>query len=352
MKSTREESAADNPGSTPQIGYMNSATSGSIDYSNQVGIGLASPQSIAAALPHMLGFHPHESLLTLWMNAGSLVVLQRVDLPTDEDLDDYVEAYLTAAANIACDETTIVCVTRRPDRGLRVIRALECKVQVRVRAAYIVCGGRVRTTDPGAPWRWISAQDRQQAAETFGSYGDGSQRDPRPIHRTREHVVAEVEYDESGEWLIESGSDVDLGALCMILDRGDLSGQRERRVLRDAAIEVRGRDLVMWWCGRVRPEGRRALLEALLAGLRATPPGKSAHLACAAAAAAWMCGDGVRANAALDRCVGEEPLHSMGRMLEAAMASALPPAEFASMLAEVPPEVVGAAQAVVDSLSA
>lgn len=326
---------------------MKTATTHSLDSTDHSRIGLASPQAIAAALPHMLGFHPHESLLTLWMQDGRLVVVQRADLTSEQDHALYLEAYLAAAANVPCDEATIVCVTRRTSDGVRLVRTLEERIPVIVRGAYIVSGGRVRTSGDAASWRWISAQDRQVAADTFGSHPDF-----RTVHRTRDDVVAEVDYDESSQWPVGRVATVDLSALCAVLSQRHLTGHKDQLALRDAVIQVPGRDLAIWWCGRASLDARRELLAALLAGLRATRPGEAAHLACAAAAAAWMCGDGVRANAALDRCLIEDPEHSMGRMLEAAIASALPPSELATMLADVAPEVVGATPTLVDSLSA
>lgn len=308
-------------------------------------IRLGSPPTVAAALPHLLGFHPDESMICLWLCSGELVVVQRADLPDGEGRCDFVEAYLEAAANIHADEVVIVCVTRRADEALLLVRNIEEHVDVHVRRALIMCGGQVRSTEPGEKWHWVSAHERQSAADVFGA-----QVDARPVQRTRREVVSEVDYDESMRWELDLMKSQDVTALCAVLARGDLTGLQERRELRDAAMGVRGRDLVMWWCARVMIDKRRELLEALLVALRATPPGLAGHLACAAAATAWLCGDGVRANAALDRCLDEDPLNSMGRMLGSAMGAAVSPAAITQMLGEVGPEVVGASEAVVDSL--
>lgn len=308
-------------------------------------IGLGSPQSVAAALPHLLGFHPEESMICLWLQGGELLVLQRADLPAVQEEHGYVEAFLDAASNIAADEVVIVCVTRDVNKGKRLTRGITDHTRSEVRSALIVCGGRVRSIEPGEQWRWVSVHDRQHAARMFGERTDG-----QPIRRTRDDVTSEVDYDEAGLWAHSDAGEMNIDRLCAVLARAELTGERAQRLLRDAAIGVPGRDLIMWWASRVPSRARHELLQALLVGLRATPPGHGAHLACAAAATAWLCGDGVRANAALDRCLDEDPLHSMGRMLEAAMGAAVPPAAFAQMLGDVGPEIVGANQAVVDSV--
>ena len=163
-------------------------------------------------------------------------------------------------------------------------------------------------------------------------------------------MASEVDFDQATAWTQADGVEVDVDYLSDVLTRADFAGHRVRRLLRDGAMGVPGRDLIMWWGSRVATHKRHELLEALLVGLRSTPPGHGAHLACAVAATAWLCGDGVRANAALERCLDEDPVNAMGRMLESAMRAALPPAVFAQMLGDVGPEIVGADQAVVDSV--
>lgn len=313
-------------------------------------IALGSPPEIAAALPHLLGFHAEESLICLWLQDGELLVVQRADLTESASQREYIEAYLDAASTIPADGVVIVCVTRDEDDGVSLVRGMTEHIKseidnVHVRAAMIISGGQVRSADQGSNWEWISADHRQRADEVFGSRSDAPS-----VRRNRREVVSEVEYDESTSDANPRGLPPDIDGLCSVLAHGAVVGSRGRRLLREAGVGVQGRDLIVWWSAQVPLDMRRELLEVLLSGLRATAPGLAAHLACATAATAWLCGDGVRANAALDRCLEEQPVHSMGRMLETAMAAAVPPSSLAQMLAEVEPEVVGASQAVVDSL--
>ena len=289
-------------------------------------------------------------MICLWLHSGELLVLQRADLAESASRGEYIEAYLDAASTIAADEVVIVCVTRHEEDGLSLVRGMTEHIKshvdnVRVRGSMIMSGGQVRSTDPGDEWNWISADHRQHAAEVFGSMSDAP-----PVRRNRREVVLEVDYDESTDVANHGDVPPDMDGVFAVLARGAVAGIKDRQLLREAGIGVQGRDLIMWWGAQVPLAMRRELLEALLSALRATPPGRAAHLACATAATAWLCGDGVRANAAMDRCLEEDPVNSMGRMLESAMAAAVPPSSFAQMLAEVDPKVVGANQAVVDSL--
>lgn len=307
-------------------------------------IGMGSPQEIAAALPYLLGFHPSESLVCLWLRSGEVLVVQRADLPDPHNESEYVTAYLESARNVDCDEVLIVCVTRDEDRGLRLVRLTVDKVHVAVRTALVLRGCHVRSAKSGGHWRWISAEDRQRAARLFAALPQA-----RTVRRSRREVERELEYDQMVLWEVRRVSMLDLESVARTLAGGDLTASKNRRLLRDAALTVSGRDLVMWWCAKAEMAKRHELLEALMAGLRSTQPGVGAHVACAAAAAAWMCGDGVRANAALERCLDEDPGHLMGRMLESAMGAALPPAAFAEMLSEIDAAVVGAGPGVVDT---
>lgn len=309
---------------------------------------LASPQAIAAATPHLLGFQPHESLVCLWLQDGQLLVIQRADLPpsTDEasdrctDFDDYVDAYMSTAATLRADEVVILCQTRHKDIGVAVVQRSIAQARVPVRAGLVASGSRVCDVKQGDEWLWISTQDRQEATRRFAHVHS-----PGSLRRSRADVVQEVEFDPAHAWPIpeDPDPDLDVGCLAGVLTAGDWHSVAADRALRDGALFTRGRDLVMWWAASLEPQARGGLLGALLRGLRATPEGHASQLACAAATVAWLCGDGVRANAALERCLKEDPRNVMGQMLEAALGSALPPSEFASMLGDVEPASVGLA---------
>ena len=307
---------------------------------------MSSPQSIAASLPHLLGFHPRESLLGLWMHAGELVVVQRADLPETEQCDGesgFVRAYLEAARHVPCDEAVFVCVSGRVDLANTLLQQVADACPVPVRARLVLHGSRVAESGADRPWAWVSTLDRQAASTVFDV-------PHRSVRRGRDDVVAELAFDADAAWTVPEPASLlmDADATLTFLDARDFGNPRRRRTLRDITLSVQGRDLVMWWCAHQPVEERHTLLTALIAGLRGTTPEVSAHLACATAAVAWMTGDGVRANAAVDRCLAEHPDNALARMIESAMAVALAPSVFAQMLREVEPAVLGLSAAAVD----
>ena len=308
---------------------------------------LTSPLTIAAALPHLLGFHPRESLVSLWLHQQEVLVVQRADLPDgDEGADTacYLRAYLTPAAGIGADEVVIVCVTSRSRLGESLIDAFSRECMVPVKARLLVHGSQVRAMDVSGGWQWVSSDARQHVHRRLTNT-------KRRVRRSRSEVVAEVEFDPDRVWKVSrDGLPAQPADILRFLVVGGFRTHAGCRRLRDIAITVEGRDLLVWWCARSTMDQRHELLVALMSCLQATPPGRSSHLACATAAVAWMVGDGVRANAALDRCLREAPDHLFAALVERAIGAALAPAVFAGFLREMNPTEFGVSQDTVDEL--
>ena len=315
-------------------------------------IQLATPAVIVASLPHLLGFHPRESLVALWMSGSELVVVQRADLPASPDgmspdLCDYLEAYLAPAERLDSDGVVLVCVTRRMSLAREIFALLLDRIAVHVRGGFIADGSKVHDAMKPVGWMWISTADRQNAAQVFASSSHSVAHAPA---RDRAQVVSEVQFDPT--LASRASSPVprpeSVSELLQAMTRAPTRFMSDARLIAGLGVHVVGRDALMWWAARLDPENRRALLVSVLAALRATPPGRAAHLACLGGAIAWMCGDGVRANAAVDRCLLEDPEHVLGRMLEAAMVSAVPPSSFVEMVQQIHGHVVGLDEGCVD----
>lgn len=311
---------------------------------------LADPRVVVAALPHLLGFHPRESLVCLWLAGNELVVLQRADLPEvhlPEVIDEYLDAYLAPARQVRCDGVVPVCVTKRSDLASEVAILLPDVTPVHVRGLLITDGSRVRDARARGRWNWISTADRQHAAEMFAA--SCHQVAGAPL-RDRAQVVAEVEFDPSAvanrpprDWGDESRA-----MLSEALRSGPDAILRDTHLVAQIGVHVQGRDALLWWAAHTEPARRRELLDGVLSALRATPPGCAANLASLCAAVAWMCGDGVRANAAVDRCLAEDGDHILGRMIEAAMVTAVPPSSFIDMVQQIEARTVGLDEGCVD----
>ena len=95
---------------------------------------------------------------------------------------------------------------------------------------------------------------------------------------------------------------------------------------------------------------RRALLGCLVDALAQTPPGRAATIAAATGVVAWLCGDGVRANAAIDRCLIEDPDNYLGTLIAGIARHGVPPSELESLLREMPEETLNSGECHVDGV--
>lgn len=320
---------------------------------------ITSPSQIAAALPHLLGFHPRESLVVLWMAEDTLVVAQRADLEPTMASRDFVDAFLAPTAHIAatCAVAIVVTADGESTRGLEIELRRRCRVSLR--SVLVVQGSRVRESSRQGecgPWIWISAADRTWARENF----PGTEPQPHRAAIVREmapNVPPNVppkevaaggrgESPKSGE-IHAPGFTAGAIETLVRMFSGHPAGWRSSLV-GDGAACVAGRDLVVWWAARLRGSERERLLELLIEALGRTPQGKAAEIAAATGVVAWLCGDGVRANAALDRCLAEDRRNSLGMMLDAVIAAGVPPHSVESMLLEIDAETAGIPEGLMD----
>ena len=303
-------------------------------------------RGVAASLPHLLGFHPHESLVCLWMRDGMLVVAQRADLPDlsgpaiGEDAAEFAHAYLAAARNADANEVVAVIVDGEEPIVVAVMQALLeylGSMPVRLRSLLVVRGSQVRDVlKEDAPWEWIDTKSRQYAATAIGRHEPALSRDriQSECDPVPEHTLA-----------VSPGGGVDdrtmieaTGALIDFIEEavdGRHLADLGDRTLRDACSGRVGRDIVLWWAARAESRERHRLLQALVRCTRSTPLGAGGHVAAAASAVAWMCGDGVRANVALDRCLLDDPDNYMGELLATVIATGIPPTSVAELLGSV-----------------
>lgn len=314
---------------------------------------LTSVTALGAAVPHLLGFHPRESLVLLWLNEGELVVAQRADLAPEVHADVYADAYLQPARSFASTEVIgiVVSADRVDHDGLWA--ALEDRCAVPLRARLHLSGSQIRdvgngTQDSGGPWLWVSTEDRQRVQEAGVAPAPG-QPGPRQPALNREAISREFDYrpqaDERGG---EENESVDGSDLAVMLSSDPLQASSD--VLRITAFDTPGRDLVMWCGARMNDRDRRELLRGLTAALAATPRGRGAKLAAATAVVAWLIGDGARANAAIDRCLADDPSDVVGRLIDDAVSAGLPPAAIQSMLVGVTLDELTLPQGVVDEV--
>ena len=310
---------------------------------------LHNPIGIAASLPHLLGFHPVESLVCLWLREGALIVTQRVDLDPllEMTAEEFVAAFMDAAAHVTADAAICVVVTRNDEQVRRLCASLRSLLPIRCPAMLHVRGSQVRELSThNVKWQWIDSRSRQWAANSFP-------RSAPALSRTRIESECEpdpVAYAAMGEFRpgstpameqLRAFADAAAGQFEIDSSSNSPRGRRsmaslEDRQLRDVVADSRGRDLVLLIAAQLAPGDRDALLQALLRCTRATPPGQAGHTAAAAGVVAWLCGDGVRANVALERCLLDDPDNVLGAVLDHAVRTGVPPEKLRVMLADIP----------------
>jgi hypothetical protein len=309
-------------------------------------LALRSPDALVAALPYLLGFHPTQSAVLLWLRRGTLLLTQRLDLPPVGGITEpWRRAVWSHPGAEAADELVLVVVTEAavdPD----VVDAVLAEAKgrgIEVRDAVHLEGRRWRSLlcpDPECcPPDGRPLDDRvlAEVGAEFTALGRAPLAD-------REAVVASMAPDpelmaqvravrrrsRSGGAL-ERWRDTVLAELLQRLavapavgaDLAPIEPRQAARLL-DGLVDVRVRDTVLWEAGRWEPEELTCAVDALLPLLRCAPPGRCAPVATCVALLCWLGGDGARAGVALARAHADDPDYSLAALVAAALHAGLP----------------------------
>jgi hypothetical protein len=115
--------------------------------------------------------------------------------------------------------------------------------------------------------------------------------------------------------------------------RGEAAVEAAAPGLLVALQDIRVRDCLLWHLARCRDP--REVFASLVPILRAAPAGFIAPIATCAAIAAWLCGDGVRAGAAVHRALADDSAYSLALLVDRSILSGLPPSSWRDAMAEV-----------------
>jgi hypothetical protein len=339
---------------------------------------MSDPGEIAAALPHLLGFRPTESVVLVAMggpSGGRLGLTVRVDLPPPEHAADAARA---VARGIATDRPAGVvafvvsespdvpvadpveddAATELPHRSVlhEVVLALAA-LDIPVRDSMLVRGGRWWSYEcphpccaPGAGTPLPSGVSELEVA----SVATG-----QVVERDRAGLVARIEP------LTGAAADAMAEACARVgvrYARDSLSDDRRaertswaaiRRAVRrcrpgagSAAVRLSSREVasVLWALTDLRVRDRALGLalgaEAAAAEVlwtectRRAPEPLGAAPATLLAVSAWLRGDGAMANIALDRALTSEPDYRLAGLLAQGLAACMRPAELRATLRE------------------
>jgi Domain of unknown function (DUF4192) len=309
-------------------------------------IRLSDPAELIAAVPHLLGFYPRDSVVLLALHGKKLGLTLRADLVDNAQAPLLAEQLLLPIARQRPTGVALVVIggDLTPD-GDPPYRALVDVLDDMLTGAGLplVHAAWTAQTVDGAPWR---CYDDPRCAGTVS--------DPAASPLAAATVAAGAVTFSSREELVALLDGEDPAALqrrAMLLDTADAEHPMSSRliarrfarleelhqaatagdvVLSDnivaevtsALCDHRVRDACLPWC--TGPDA--VVAERLwLALVRATPAPERAEPAALLALTAYLRGDGALASVALDAALQACPEHSLSGLLRAAMDGGLPP---------------------------
>lgn len=315
---------------------------------------LRNPDALVAAVPYLLGFHPRESAVAVWLQDRRIVLTQRLDLPsaaTDHPAwlaamwhhpmagtaDELV--LLIASAHPADPDLVTLVISRAEDAGIEirdVLRVDEGRWWSLLCTDQECCPPEGRAVDPDTA---------SAVAAEFTLVG-------RAPLAARESLEDSMGPDQVKQALVsvalaagpampagpdrEPWRDELIASALQVLADGPGGGPRRAERIGDllrGLDDVRVRDTVLWEVSHWEPEALQAALDHLTVVLRSAPEGHVAPVASCAAVVAWLLGDGARAHIAVGRACHDDAGYSLALLLAASLAAGLPPAAWRESMA-------------------
>ncbi len=318
---------------------------------------LSSPGEIVAALPHLCGFPPQESLVLLGLRGPRrrLGLTLRIDLPASWEDETALAASLVPRLGV--DGATAACVVVLTEHGHRddLVDALQHELEragVDLTEALHVAAGRwssylcSRSCCPadGTPVPPVAGPALSLVAAEGVLAG-------RAVLGSRAELVASLAAPEhpqagaravrrAGAALVRRLHEVGIATLrTELVDRAAalLDEAAEGTLVRPAAAgrlavaltDLQVRDRVASWA-LARPD---ALLALLTQVARIVPPPDDVAVCTVLAWVHYAQGDGAPANVALDRALSSDPGYSLALLLREALDAAVPPSAVRGLLA-------------------
>lgn len=307
---------------------------------------LTDPAELIAAVPHLLGFHPRDSLVVVALDGRRLGLTLRADLPPPGEEDLLAEQVVLPLLRQRPTAVLLLVVGGPPGPdgdvpGRAVIDAVDDALAnegVGVEHAVWTAG-----TQPGALWRChddpgcggavddpavsaLAAATVAAGVVTFGSREELAALlapDPPEVLARRASLfeAADAEHPLRPEAAARHARD--LARLHADAARGELALDDEAVVAAASALcDHLVRDSCLGWSVG---EEAAAAEQLWLALVRAVPGTARAEPAALLACTAYLRGDGALAGLALEAALAASPEHALARLLRAALDDGLPP---------------------------
>ncbi len=307
---------------------------------------LRSPHHLVAAVPFLLGFPARSSVVVVWIQSGAITLTQRVDWPSIEvepNLSSWAADVVRAASHVQAQAAVLLgyppeqpvdsahplaalgrAIERSDTEVLDLLVVLEDGWQVVHMNGEILTGEAcildprilAEVSDDFMLSGWSFAASREEVCAEFAPCAGAEVTSDQAFGRllgevgTLEPAQRESWRDKAIDQLVHA-----MAGGCV--DPGDIA---------EFAVslgDIRVRDCVLWQLAwQLDHQNSFLTLRSLIRG---TPEGHRAPAATVTAICAWLMGDGVRASAALDIAIGEDPEYGLAQLVATALANGLPP---------------------------
>jgi Domain of unknown function (DUF4192) len=327
---------------------------------------LKTPTDIVDAVPYLLGFQPHDSLVVLSLRGERKRVglTARVDLPPPEHAAQCARDFVGYLTRDHAAYSIVAFYPPSDGRAHPSVQPLADALTVQLRGAGIdlvevvcvadgrwwslLCMNEACCPSEGTPINAVSTS-ACAAAMTYAGVAVLESRDELVrtiapvtgvVRVAMDYALTRVAEELAGR--VGAGLADEVARESLVMWRAEVAARLAAEVghvmplsVDDAArlilglVDVRVRDQVLTWYDASRGEATRGLLVELVR--RALPPFDVAPLALFA----WVCylqGNGSLAGIAIDRALAADPDYGMARLLDQALVGALDPAVFQSAL--------------------
>jgi hypothetical protein len=303
---------------------------------------------LLALIPYELGFHPHESLVAVFVCGGSVGLIARMDLPAASAAPGFAVELRDLARQNRANELVLFAYSEQPEPARSFLSGLVAALPARlVTDALYVDGSRwwSLTCDqaccPAEGTPHDVAGHRLAAEAVFAGLTTRASREelaatvagpplaevPRLVELAAGVRKARADWP-SGE---DPAARLVRGVQAGLADPGALD-DRDCTELAALVDEIRLRDLV--WA-MIDPESAEQHVGLWLRVVGGVAPDLSAAPLALVGMASWISGNGALLNCAGEELSRRHPGYSMGLLLEQISARAIPPRLWQSMGGEV-----------------
>lgn len=314
-------------------------------------IALRSPDALLAAVPYLLGFHPVESAVLVWMRGGRLILTQRIDLPpTPDALPAWSAAVWSHEAAAIADELVLVIAsTHAADPELlSAIVERATSLGIAMRDMLRLDGERwwsLLCSDPDCcppEGRRIDESARSAVGAEFTVQGRAPLVDREALERlfaNDEALAAEVATcvaaAASAGGRVERWRDRRIRRIAAVLASSAPMSAEDIAEVVTGLSDVRVRDTLLWDAARWSTDDVERAIDRLARATSGAPAGLVAPVATVASLLSWLCGDGARALTALDRARADDPEYSLALLLAASLEAGLNPQRWREAMASL-----------------